>query len=137
MKRKKINNPTKKTSNFNIPQTVENKSYDQCKPYFSLTHIQKEHSIENCEKDEKAALIDTLYRLSQKTWSEIKTMPRHGLGFEKISRTSIKAGIPNHITEDVIFIAFRFYGKAPIVGYRDKQVFNIVWIDREFNLYKH
>jgi hypothetical protein len=56
------------------------------------------------------------------------------LGYEKISKNSIRATIPSHIKDDVIFIAFRFYGKAPMVGYRKDLIFHILWIDRTFTL---
>jgi len=67
----------------------------------------------------------------------ITNSPRHGLGYEKIARTSIRAPIPTDITDDVTFIAFRFYGKAPMVGYREGYIFHILWIDRDFTLYSH
>jgi len=64
--------------------------------------------------------------------------PRHKLGAEKIARNSIKARIPQHITEDInFFISLRFSGKAPMVGYRIKDIFRIIWLDAKFTLYKH
>lgn len=62
---------------------------------------------------------------------------RHKLGFETIKRKCIKAAIPQEITEDVTFIAFRCIGKKPMVGYRDRNVFFVVWIDRTADLYNH
>jgi hypothetical protein len=59
------------------------------------------------------------------------------LGYEKIAKKSIRATIPTHIKDDVVFIAFRFYGKAPMVGYREDVVFHLLWIDRDFTLYQH
>lgn len=93
--------------------------------------------MDSCTKDEKAALASTLYKLSQLSWKELRLQPRHGLGYELISRNSIRVGIPKHITEDVDIIAFRFKGKAPMVGYRDEGIFRIVWLDRDFTLYDH
>jgi len=78
-----------------------------------------------------------LDRLSQLTWAEISKSPKHGLGYEKIAKTSIRAPIPKHIKDDIVFIAFRFYGKAPMVGYRQDAIFHILWIDRNFTLYEH
>jgi hypothetical protein len=59
------------------------------------------------------------------------------LGYERISRNAIRGAIPSHIAKEVAFIAFRFYRKAPMVGYRDGDIFHIIWIDREFKLYAH
>lgn len=87
--------------------------------------------------DEKVVLIDTLHIRSQMTCQEITHSGRHHLGHEKISRSSFKATIPSFITEDVSLIAFRFNGKAPMVGYRDGATFHVIWINRSFNLYDH
>ena len=56
---------------------------------------------------------------------------------EKIERDALRAGIPRHITEEVNLVAFRFFGKAPMVGYRVKAIFYVVWLDRAFTLYPH
>ena len=72
------------------------------------------------------------------TWQQIFSADKHGLGAEKIFRKSIKVSIPKHITEDVdYFIALRFCGKAPMVGYRIKDIFRLIWLDRDLTLYNH
>ncbi|WP_272538544.1 hypothetical protein [Providencia sp. PROV197] len=106
-------------------------------PVFSLRYLQKGYCLDCCQKDEKAALADKLFTLSKLSWSEIKGLPRHGLGFEKIKSSSINASIPKHITDDVDLIAFRFFGMSPMVGYRNESTFFIVWLDRAFTLYDH
>ena len=110
---------------------------EQESPLFSLRYMNKDYSLSQCTKDEKAAFADTLYKLNQLTWSQINACPRHGLGYEKIARSSIRAPIPSHLKDDVNFIAFRFFGKAPMVGYRDGAVFYVIWLDRDFTLYPH
>ena len=75
--------------------------------------------------------------MSQLTWNEIRSAHRHGLGGEKIDRTAIKRPIPSHVTEDVTFLAYRFSGMKPMVGYRLKEMFHIIWLDRDFTLYDH
>ncbi|MDE1491932.1 hypothetical protein [Xenorhabdus bovienii] len=106
-------------------------------PEFSLRYLQNNYCVDSCQRDEKAALSDSLFRLSQLTWSQIKQQHRHALGFEKIHRTAIKPAIPPHITEDVNLIAFRFSGMKPMVGYRRDSTFFIVWLDRDFTVYRH
>ena len=72
------------------------------------------------------------------SWAAINQAPRHGLGYEKIDRASIRTAIPSHLKEDVnFFLAFRFFDKAPMVGYRKEEIFYALWLDREFKLYKH
>ena len=118
------------TESFDVPA-------EQQHPLFSLRYLQKSHGISNCTQEEKSSFADSLHNLSQLTWGELKQAPRHGLGFEKIPRDHIKKPIPPHIKEDVNFIAFRFCGKAPMVGYRSKAVFHVLWLDRDFTLYDH
>lgn len=112
------------------------------KPAFSLEKLvsDKRFSLAGCDKDQKAALIDQMFKLSQLTWRDLKFSHRHGPGYEKIARTSLNAEIPETIPEDANIIAFRFHGKAPMVGYRDgrtRSIFYIVWLDRNFRLYDH
>ena len=101
---------------------------------FSFKHLQSNYCVSKCTTDEKAAFSDQLRILGSKTWRELKQAPKHGIGFEKISH--LKVAIPKSI-ENEIFIAFRFDGKKPMVGYRCKQIFNIVYLDRNFTLYDH
>ena len=106
-------------------------------PYFSLRYLSGDYCLSLCTRDEKAAFADTLHRLSKLTWAQIKSSPRHGLGCEKIERYEIRTGIPSHITEDVNIIAFRFSGLKPMVGYRDRATFYVLWLDRDSTLYDH
>ncbi len=112
-------------------------STEQQPPYFSLRYVASQYCISDCQLQDRAAFTDTIRKLSQLTWMEIKQQSRHTLGYEKIPRTSIKAGIPNHIKDDVQFVAFRFSGLKPMVGYRDGAVFHIIWFDNKFTLYRH
>ncbi|TAG95540.1 MAG: hypothetical protein EAZ09_07545 [Oscillatoriales cyanobacterium] len=122
--------------NISPPVTTE-ESPEQQYPIFSLRYMSKDFCILDCTKEEKAAFADTLYKLSQMTWSQINSSARHGSGYERIAQTSIKASIPRHITPDVNLIAFRFCAKAPMVGYRERATFFVIWLDRNFSLYEH
>ncbi len=108
-------------------------------PKFCLRRLRPGYSIPDCEKDEKAAFADRLFELSRLTWAQLVNAGRHGQGYEKIDRTSIKGDrVPEDISADVSIIAFRCIGLAPMVGYRTSDgVFNILWIDRAFKLYSH
>jgi len=111
---------------------------DTLPPKFCLRGMRAGFSINDCEKDEKAAFAARLFELSRSSWAELRQMPRHGQGWEKLERNAIRGGIPSEITADVDIIAFRFCGKAPMVGYRSQDgVFNIIWLDRSFTLYDH
>ena len=110
---------------------------DELTPYFCLRYLSGDFCLSQCQTAEKAAFADRLHKLSSMTWVQIKSAPRHGLGFEKIPRESIRTGIPPHITPDTNFIAFRFSGMKPMVGYRQRATFYVLWLDRTLTLYPH
>jgi hypothetical protein len=112
---------------------------DQHLPLFSLRYLDLgRYGLAACQQREKAAFADTLDRLSQLSWSELRLSPRHGLGYEQIPRHALRVSLPSHLTEDVQrLIAFRFTGNAPMVGYRVQAIFYILWLDRDFTLYDH
>ena len=62
------------------PREIVDLPPEQESPLFSLRYMNKDYSLSQCTKDEKAAFADTLYKLNQLTWSEINACPRHGLG---------------------------------------------------------
>lgn len=95
------------------------------------------YSVNCCDIDHQAALSKRLFLLSRHTWREIVQAHRHGIGTEKISRRAIKTAIPASITDDVTFLALRYKGKNPIVGYRDGRTFHVLFIDNDFTVYSH
>lgn len=106
-------------------------------PAFSFKYLQKGFHIDDCTQDEQIHLLQSIIKRSQITWGKLEQAQRHGLGKENISINSIKASIPTCIKGDTKLWAFRFYGHAPFVGFREGEIFNIVWIDRSFTLYNH
>nr|MDP2190784.1 hypothetical protein [Rhodoferax sp.] len=103
----------------------------------SLRYIRYSHCISGCDDSETRSFADKVRILTGKLWTEINGMPRHGLGFEQISRNSLQVAVPEHLTDDVNIIAFRFSGLKPMIGYRDGPVFYVLWFDRAFDCYRH
>ncbi len=95
------------------------------------------YSVTCCDLANQAAALERLFKLSHMTRSAIQNTQRHGLGTEKIARSAIKAPIPANVTEDVTFLALRYNGKAPMVGYRDGRTFQVLFFDPNFTLYNH
>lgn len=116
---------------------LPNPNWDQHSPIFCFKHLQKDYDIPDLQQADQAALVNQLRTLSKLTWQDIKQSGRHGLGTEKIARSSIKVAIPTVITEDVQFLAFRFSGKKPMIGYRSHDVFHLVFLDHDFSVYNH
>lgn len=140
-KTKKIKSPSsssKTRSKIKEPSIDKIVNFDDCHPIFCLRYLENDYGLDQCTKDQQASFAKALRKRSLMTWHQIWSADRHGLGAEKIVRNSIQAPIPRHITEDIeYFIALRFSGKAPMVGYRINDVFRIIWLDRDFTLYKH
>lgn len=108
-------------------------------PVFSFKQMRNgKYHIDKCEQKEKSSLALKMSKIGQCTWQELRLMSRHKLGFEKISKRAITGDSINFLSEDVNLIAFRFFGKAPMVGYKcSNGAFHILWLDRDFTLYKH
>ena len=115
-------------------------NYDENSPLFSLQRIQErsQYSFSALTKEDNASFSEAIYKRRNISWKELKQTSRHGLGFEKISRDAITSPIPPFITDDVAhFLAFRYSGKKPMVGYRQRDVFFVLWFDHDYTLYKH
>jgi len=111
--------------------------YNREPPSFCLRYVDREYCITRCSDKDQLAFVDRMLKLSQMTWLDIIQADRHGFGREKIDRTAIRRPIAGHITEDVTFIALRFSGRKPMVGYQRDRTFHIVWFDCAFDLYDH
>lgn len=136
-KRLRIQEPSKNSgSRVSVPETP---NYDNMPPVFSLERLQNgTYCLSNLDQEHKASFADAMYRRRQMLWRELKQADRHGLGTEKIPKNQIKAPIPKFITEEQeSFLALRFNGKAPMVGYRVRNVFYVLWFDPTFDLYDH
>lgn len=112
-------------------------STDHESPTYCFKYLQPEWGLEECTQEEKAALASALIKRSKMQWSQLRDAGRHGLGYETIDRNGIRASIPPTLTDDIRFIAFRFHGKAPMVGFRDGATLRLLWLDRNFCLYDH
>lgn len=107
-------------------------------PAFSFRYLVNGHGIDECTDREKSQILDAIYRRCQLCWRDLRQADRHKLGYEQIARTSLKVGVPRHVTDDVTFIAFRCIGMAPMIGYRGSDnIFYVLWIDRAFGCYDH
>lgn len=125
---KKIANPELNTGyRIEAPSTlvnITNFSY----PIFCFKHIHKKYGLDKCTPKEKVSFVEQLIKLSECSWEKLQLSPKNGLGCEKIKRKSIKAPIPNAITDDVdFFLSFRFHGKMPFVGYKNKGNYILIY----------
>jgi hypothetical protein len=137
MKKSRIKQP--KINKSNRLTTINPPNYDNLPPLFSLEKIVgDDYCFSRLSNDEKKDFAESIFKRKALTWNDIKKAPKHGLGTEKIPKSNITGKIPEFITDDINdFLVFRFSGKKPMVGYREKNIFYILWFDNNFTLYKH
>ena len=104
---------------------------------FSFHDMVGGYCLDNCTKDQKAAVVDALWRSRGFTWAELLSLDHEKLGGEPIARSALRAGVPGHITQDVKIWAFRAGLAHRMVGYYDSGAFHLVWLDLKMNLYDH
>lgn len=106
---------------------------------FSLERIQQgAYCLSGLDLNDKAQFAESIFKRRNMTWQELYESGRHGLGCESIDRSAINAPIPVFLTEDTTkFVVLRFSGKKPMVGYRIKNIFYVLWFDAGFCLYDH
>ena len=126
----------KRDKTKNVSYVNTNVDYNKLNPVFSFIYLDKKYSIDECTLEDKSKFFSKLVKLSQMTWQDIISTHRHGLGSETIKKDAIKCSI-NNVPEGCTFIALRFSEKKAMVGFRDKNIFHIVWFDRDFTLYNH
>lgn len=116
--------------------TIKPPNYDLKKPIFSFHDIkyQSRNCISNCEKEDQIKIINTLLKLSQRTWQEIKTLPREN-GYELIPIEKMKIAIPPGVSKEVDLFIFRFSKKGRFAGYRFNEILHIVGVGPNHDLY--
>ncbi len=114
-------------------------NYDDMPPIFSLEKvIGDDYCFTKLDDTNKKQFAESIYKRRDIKWSEIKKINKHKLGTEQIPKHQIKGKMPNNIKDDTnYFLAFRYNGKKSMVGYRDKNIFYIIWFDHNFTLYDH
>lgn len=112
-------------------------NHDLEKPIFSFRNMQYGSSccISKHEDEKKALMMSTLLRLSQRTWREIRSLPKKQ-GFELIPQDRFKVTFPRNITPDTTILVAQYDGDGGrFAGYRDKDVYHIVLVGKD--LYNH
>lgn len=123
---------------LSVSQAADLQDTNATRPVFSLQYMQAGCCIADCDAQQKGAFADALHELSQMTWREITVASRQGKGLETLKRYAIRKPIPDSIKDDVTtLIGIRFWDKRRMVGYRDRDVFHIIWLDINGDLYDH
>lgn len=95
---------------------VSEPNAEQSPPIFDLSRMRKGYDLTECDSEEKVAFADTLFNLSQLTWSQIKNAPRHGLGSEKIGKESIVGDSTDFFRKILCCLPCAFLGRSRWLG---------------------
>ncbi|KWT79709.1 hypothetical protein [Candidatus Magnetominusculus xianensis] len=111
--------------------------YDEYHIAFSFRHMAqvRDFSLSSCSKNEKASVADKLYMLGQTTWKQIHREPKEKLGCEMIPVSQLKAKLPSCIEEITKVMVFRFSEKGRLAGDRERDIFNIIFVAPNHDLY--
>lgn len=135
--KKYVNLTSKNTKYFKDipPPTAIN--HDLEKPIFSLRNMQYGSTccISKHDDEKKALMMATLLRLSQRTWRELRSLPKKQ-GFEPIPQDRFKVAFPSNVTPDTKILVAQYDGDGGrFAGYRDKDIYHIVLVGKD--LYNH
>lgn len=130
-------NLPKGSARIKSPEVKPQGSFDSLRPVFSFEYFDYDY-YRKCGKEHKAALADTVIKLSQMTWGELRQSHHKGVGFERIPLEQISGARPSILTEDVNHLhVFRYYGKCPMLGLKRDQIYYVIWLDNEMVRYNH
>jgi hypothetical protein len=104
-------------------------------PKFSLRYVQPDYCITRCETNDQLNFIDAMLKRKDHAWKHLESAPHQGLGCEVIKQ-GLKVRVPDCAKGKAI-LSFRFSGKKAMVGFRERDVFYILWFDREYSVYAH
>lgn len=123
-------------SRFQVKETRPD--YNKFKPTFSFHHInyRGNYCPSSSENASKAAFVNTIMLLSQRTWNELLLTQKESLGQESIPVEQFTIPLPQIVTPDVKkLMVFRFSDSERIAGIRVDNVYHVVAIGPD--LYKH
>ena len=109
-------------------------SYQDDPPKFSLRYIQLDYCITRCEQDDQLQFIQSMLKRRDVPWKTLTVLPHEKLGCEIIR--SLNVPMPE-CAKGKSIISFRFSSKKAMVGFRERDVFYILWFDRDFSVYTH
>lgn len=114
--------------------------YNKSNFQFSFQRIiGDDYCFSELSQEDQCNLINSIFKRRDLPWNEIEQGGRHQLGAEKIPCDQIKKMKPRFIKDDTKkYLVLRFSpDRKAMVGYRIKDVFYVLWLDKDFTLYKH
>lgn len=131
MKPKKVPKTSKKNSK--VPtQAFELKNdvnYFTLTPVFKFSNVdQNKWKLEEWQSRELKDLIDTFKKMEQLSWNDI--FKHRGLNVKAIEDVNY----PKEISPDETIYEIRVCKVKRVFGFIDKNIFNLIWFDREHSV---
>lgn len=135
--KRRIPKPSSSSPNRLAVHAAESDDSDMRPPQFCFEFMESNFCISQQEKQIRSKFAERLRQLSQSSWQKLRQLPRKH-GYETIPDKQIAVGIPKCRTPDTPIISVRCGDKARLIGYRNKRVFHILWVDASpFKVYSH
>lgn len=110
----------------------ETGSTDHLAPVFSFSDTCPNHFLlEHWQSNELKQLIQALRDFGNRSWSELRKLK----GFKSVDQRHFSQPLPEYISPELTIWECRVTGRARLFGYRNKNVFHIVWFDRNHEVY--
>lgn len=107
-------------------------------PTLSFRLLEKGWGFEDLSPDKAHAFLEKWIKRGNMTWDEIMQAPKHGLGSESLPAKQILPQLPKWMDTNSKLIVLRHFDRLAQVGIRHSDVFEVVWIEPEYNkLYSH
>lgn len=136
-KRKRLNPPPPQSGNRYSVKEEPTINYNTQKPIFSFHYMNYGGTkcLSRCDVPSQAAISGKLLELSQLTWNQITGAPKQGNGSELIPASQFRVPLPTICTPDVKLAVFRFSHSGRIAGLRIKDVFHLIVVSPNKDLY--
>ena len=106
---------------------------------FSFQFLQNEYGLDrkSLTKDNKIQLLKKLVAVSKTTWNALVLKPKSS-GFELLDKSAVSP-LPPVVTDDIQKLyVLRFASQdCRLVGFRQDNVYHILYIDSDLSLYNH
>lgn len=112
-------------------------STNHLKPHFSFKSVCNNHFLlSDWTSRELSDLIQTFKTLESMSWGDIMNQGKKGgLGCCVVNSAHFSKRLPETISPEVSIIEFRVNKKARLFGYRWRNVYHIIWFDRNHDVY--
>lgn len=111
---------------------------DDRHPIWCFRHLDPEWGLARLDARTSSGLfLSALYARSQLSWNDIAKAARTGLGWEKGNDLKFAPSIPSIAASKTLYV-FRIQGNnGRFVGFREGSTFRVIFVDPDFDLYKH